>query len=75
MLQKLLKSAQITFAAFYAGCPSDRTSTGESEKNEPDELVILGGRKRVITSKPSSNSPKSNPTALSSFHQPLTPPT
>src|SRR6266481_122359 len=66
MLQKLLKRAQTTFAAFCAGSPPDRISTS---RRNPDELEVLGGRKSVITSKSSSNSPASNPASSSPAHR------
>jgi len=71
MLQKLLKRAQTSFAAFHAGYPHDNTLTSRSKSDEPDELEILGGRKSVITSKSSSNSPASNPAASSDQQQPF----
>jgi len=69
MLQKLLKRAQTTFAAFYAGYPHNRTLTSRSKSDEPDELEILGGRKSVVTSKSPSNPPGSNPSASSPDQQ------
>lgn len=74
MLQKLLKRSQATFAAFRAGSPPNINSSSRNRSTEPDELEVLGGRKSVINTTSSSNSPVSNLSASgSSPLQPLTP--
>jgi hypothetical protein len=74
MLEKLSKRAQIAFAAFHTGSPHCGTLAGPGKSDELDELEILGGCKRVITSKSSSNFPASNGVAWSADQQLSKPP-
>lgn len=67
MLLKLSKRARATFANFYSGSPQ-YTSSQNLQSDGPDELELLGGRKTVVNSKSSTNSPASN-AASSSPHQ------
>ena len=69
MVQKLLIRARSVLATHHVGLPHNDPSHSHNP-DELDTLELLGGRKKVVTTNRSSNSPTSNPSTpnTSAYH-------